>query len=125
MFSSNRLLNYLVFISSWCIDFINNDSDNIESWGPTGMLQESIKNLNISDINFFPKIIGDHKFNSRVGLKEICLKQENVSFLHKNVANLYISYKLDTWSKDLNTNFTLVNSLFGAVKLTKNAGLQI
>ena len=31
-----------------------------------------------------------------------------------------ISYELDTWSNDLNTDFTLGNCLFGAVKLTKN-----
>ena len=43
-----------------------------------------------------------------------------MSFLHKNVVNLYIIYTLDTWSKDLNTDFTLGNCLFGAVKLTKN-----
>ena len=29
-------------------------------------------------------------------------------------------YTLDTWSKDLNTDFRLGNCLFGAVKLTKN-----
>ena len=44
-----------------------------------------------------------------------------MSFLHKNVVNLYVSYNLDEWSKDLNTHFTLGNSLFEAVKLTKNA----
>ena len=53
--------------------------------------------------------------------KVICLKQDSVSFLHKKVANLYISCELDTWSEDLNTNFTLGNCLFEAVKLTKNA----
>ena len=41
-------------------------------------------------------------------------------FSHKNVVNLYISYTQDTWSRDLNTDFTLSNCLFGAVKLTKN-----
>ena len=33
---------------------------------------------------------------------------------------MYISYKLDAWSKDLNTDFTLSNCIFGAVKLAKN-----
>ena len=42
-------------------------------------------------------------------------------FLYKEVVNLYISYKLDEWSKDLNTDFALGNCLFGAVKLTKNS----
>ena len=32
-----------------------------------------------------------------------------------------LSYNLDEWSKDLNTDFTLGNRLSGAVKLTKNA----
>ena len=30
-----------------------------------------------------------------------------MSFIHGNVLNLYISYKLDTWSKDLKTDFML------------------
>ena len=42
-------------------------------------------------------------------------------FFYKDIVNLYITYKLDTWSKDLNTDFALGNFLFGAVKLTKNA----
>ena len=41
-------------------------------------------------------------------------------FFIKNVVNLYISYKLDTWSRDLKTDFTFDICLFGAVKLTKN-----
>ena len=49
------------------------------------------------------------------------LEQGSVSFHHKNIVKLYILYKLDTWSKDLNTYFTLGNCLFWAVKLTKNA----
>ena len=58
--------------------------------------------------------------NDKVGTADKSLKQNSVSFLHKNKANLYITYKLGTWPKDINTNFTLGNSLFGAVKLTKN-----
>ena len=39
----------------------------------------------------------------------------------KYIANLCITYKLDKWFKDLNTYFTLGNSLFEAIKLTQNA----
>ena len=46
---------------------------------------------------------------------------ENRPFLYKIMVNLYITYKLDAWSQGLNTNFTLGNCLFGAVKLIKNA----
>ena len=48
-----------------------------------------------------------------------CLINNNISYF-KKVINLYISYTLDTWSRDLNTDFTLRNCLFAAVKLTKN-----
>ena len=43
-----------------------------------------------------------------------CLRLSIFS-LHKKVVNLYISYALDTWSWDLNTE------LFGSVKLTTSA----
>ena len=49
------------------------------------------------------------------------MKQYKATFTHRNVANLLISYELDTWSRDLSTEFTLGDCLFGAVKLTKNA----
>ena len=34
--------------------------------------------------------------------------------------NLYIAYELNVWSYDLDTDFTLKNSLFGDGKLTEN-----
>ena len=89
-------------------------------WGSTRMSQENIKNSHTSDTTFSPKLYNKYTFD-RVEFKGICLRQDSVSFLHKKVVNLYISYKLDTWSKDSNKDFTLGICLFGAVKLTKNA----
>ena len=40
------------------------------------------------------------------------------------MVNLFIAYELDTWSKDINNDFTFKNCLFGSVKLTKNADLD-
>ena len=34
---------------------------------------------------------------------------------------IYISYILTPWLRNLNTDFTLNNCLFGSVRLTKNA----
>ena len=62
-----------------------------------------------------PKLIS---YNSRIKLK---IKG---SGLKKNVVNLFIVYNLDTWSQDINTEFTLKNCLFGSVKLTRNADLD-
>ena len=52
------------------------------------------------------------------------MKLEKISFNHKNVVNLFIAYELDTWSRDLNMDFTLGDCLFGAFKLTENADLD-
>ena len=121
-FSSNGLQKYLVFMKTRYIKFISNSGRNsrIESWGSTGMSGEKIKKSTYFRCCFFPKLIGDYLFNNIVTFKGIYLKQDNVSFLHKNIVSLYIFYELDIWSKSLNTDFTLGNSLFGAMKLNKN-----
>ena len=58
----------------------------------------------------------------RLKFKGNCLKQEDkASFTLDNVVTLFIVCELDRWSRDLNTDFTLKECLFGSVKLTKNA----
>ena len=37
---------------------------------------------------------------------------------------VYEAYELDTWSQDLNFDFTLKDCLFEGIKLAKNAGLD-
>ena len=38
--------------------------------------------------------------------------------------NFFIAYELNTWSRDLNPDFTLKDCLFGGVKLAKNVDLD-
>ena len=124
-FSSNGPQNYLIFTSIRKIIFISNENDNIDLWGSiksTGISQEIIKKPHISNVDFSPKIIREYKLNSRMEFKGMYLRNlQEIYFLHKKVGNLYISHKLDTWSKDLNTDFAQGNCLFGAVSLNKNA----
>ena len=47
------------------------------------------------------------------------MKQDKSTFTNRNMANLFIAFEPDTWSKDLSTRFTLGDCLFRAVKLTK------
>ena len=73
---------------------------------------------------FSTPVTSDNSFdNGKIGskFKGNCLLQDNVSFTQSNVVNIFIVYKLDTCSRDLKTDFTLSDCLFGAVKLTKNA----
>ena len=83
------------------------------------MWEESLKNPSTPDNSFIPKRIDAYPL-SKVKFDGNCLRKNNASFLHENVVNLYITYKLVSWSRDLNRVFTLGICLFGAVKLTKN-----
>ena len=47
----------------------------------------------------------------RVEFKGSYLKQDKVTFTPRNIINLYIAYELDTWSQDLNADFTLKDCL--------------
>ena len=60
--------------------------------------------------------------NSKVRLRFTgsCLKQDKATFTPNIVVNLYIVYELNILSQDLNTKFTLKDSLFGSGKITKN-----
>ena len=77
----------------------------------------------IQPILVFPQKVYIYMNNSRLRpeLRGRCLKQSKVIFTTNNVVNLFIVYELDRWSQDLNTGFTLKDSLFGSVKLNKNA----
>ena len=55
----------------------------------------------------------------RARFKGICFIQDIASTIHRNVVNLFIVYKLSTWPRDLNLDFTLVDCLFEAAKLTE------
>ena len=71
--------------------------------------------------NFGPKLTFIYNRGIGAKFKGNYLSQGNIYFTHRNVLNLFIVYKLDTWSRNLNSDFTLDDCLFGAVKLTKNA----
>ena len=86
------------------------------------MLEENIENITKSDSNFAPTFVNylvlpDINFNGH------CLTKNKI-YIPKKVINLYISYILNTWLRNLNIYFTLDNCLFGSVKLTKNADLD-
>ena len=58
--------------------------------------------------------------NIRAKFDVCCLIQKKITHTHKKVVNIYIVYELKLWTHSTATKFTLINLLFGAVKLTKN-----
>ena len=49
------------------------------------------------------------------------LNQRNTTFTPSNIIIYFIIYELDTWSRELNSDFNLKDCLFGGVKLAENA----
>ena len=43
-----------------------------------------------------------------------------ISNNNKNIVNIFVFYKLDPISSTRNTDYTIQNALFGAMKITKN-----
>ena len=82
------------------------------------MSAESIENITKSDSRFAPAFV-DHHLLPDENFNGHCLIKNNIT-LPKKVMNLYSSYKLTPWSRNLDTVFPLDNCLFGSVKLTKN-----
>ena len=73
------------------------------------MSEKSIENITTSEKSSGPTLINsypllDVKFNSHL-----------ISDSGK-VISLYISYKIDTWPRDLDIDFRLCNCLFGVVE---------
>ena len=94
------------------------NTSEVLSWKSKGFSEESIENITTSDRNFAKTLINCYPLPD-VKCNEHCLINNNNTSL--GTINLYISYTLDWWSRDLTTHSILGNCLFGSVKLTKNA----
>ena len=85
------------------------------------MLNEKFRSLYKINKIISPKLQWN-KSRLRLRFEGSCLKQEDTTpITPNNVVNLFIVYELDTWSQDLNVDFTLKYWLIGSVKITKNA----
>ena len=49
------------------------------------------------------------------------VKENKVIYPAKSAVNIYILYKSDTGSSSKNTDFTIQNALFGAIKITEDS----
>ena len=120
-FSSGMFQTYLVSIPSHKFIKYFNGTTWIHLWESNRMSEENIENITKSDCNFAPTFVDQHvlpatNFNGQ------CLTN-NISIPNK-VINIYTSYILNHWPRDVNTDFVWGSSLFGFAKLTKNVDLD-
>ena len=112
-FSSGIFQNYLVFIPANKYVKYFTGTTWIELWKSNEMSEKSIENITKSDSNFAPTFV-DHHVLPDVNYNGHCLIKNNIS-VPKKVIDLYISYTLGSQLRNLNTDFTLGNCLFGSV----------
>ena len=121
-FSSGIFQNYLVFIPAKKYFKYFSGTTRIELWKSNRMSEESIENITKSNSNFAPTFV-DHHLLPDINFNGNCLTKNNI-FIPKKVINLYISYALVPQLRNLNTDFTLGDCLFGSAKLNKNDDLD-
>ena len=83
---------------------------------------ETITPPTTSDNSLTPAL-SYYSTKTRVKFIGSCLEQNKITYIHKNVVNIYIVYELGAFSSHDNDP-TLKNSLFGAVTLDKNADID-
>ena len=96
-------------------------SSGITHWKSTGIDNYSLKTdlrgvANTSGI--YPKVSG--KTRMSVVFSGNYVKEKKSIYPTKSAVNIYIVYKLDTIKPTRNTDFTIQNALFGAVKITED-----
>ena len=116
--------NYLVYECK-VNSFVFNDK-KIINWKSTGIFNYS------DDYYYVMNAIEDTKTNLpllKIDKEVYVLLQGNyfqqnnniiIPNKNKNVVNIYVVYKLDPISSTRNTDYTIQNALFGAMKITKN-----
>ena len=121
-FEEDGAQNYLVFqpINEYFKVIIN--TDYVSSWKSKGLSAEIIKSPSTSYHSLIPAW-SYYGTKTRVKFTGSCLQQPKVSYTHGAIVNIYIVYELGASGSNDNDP-TLKNSLFGAVRLTKNADID-
>ena len=115
--------NYLVFppLNKYFKIIANADTKYISSWQSKGLSDKIIKASVTSNFKLNLKI-SYYGTKARLEFRAGCLKQNRTTFNHGKIVNIYIVYELDKlYSK---SHPTLVNCLFGAISITKNADVD-
>ena len=112
--------SYLVYECK--MDSFNFTSKKISKWKSTGIFtysdDSSMKGIEDTKTKL-PELKNDGRMH--VYLQGNHFQQNNAIIPNNNhVINIYVVYKLDPISSTRNTDYTIQNALFGAMKITKN-----
>ena len=85
------------------------------------MSSEKLTSPTTTDNSLSPSIKWPKDSKFCLIFKGSCLNQKNATYTPNNRITFLILYELDTYSWDLNSDFTVKDCLFGGVKLARNA----
>ena len=120
-FEEDGTQNYLVVQPLNKYFEVITNTDFVSPWKSKRLHAESIKPPTISDNSLTPTL-NYYGIKIRAKFTGSSLKPPKISYTHGKVVNIYIVYELNKiYTK---TTPTLVNCLFGAVSLTKNADID-
>ena len=101
--------------------FLKQTAAGITHWKSTGIDNYSL-NTDLrgvaNTLGVYPKVSGGTRMN--VKFSGNYFKENNSIYPIKSVVNIYIVYSLDPIKSTRNTDFTIQNALFGAVKIKKD-----
>ena len=124
-FEKDGTQNYLVFQPMYRyfkrIAGVGNGS-YIYYWQSKGLSDEKINSLKTPNHSITPNL-NYYRTKTRAEFNGNCLKQDSVTFNHGKVVNIYIVYEISK-SIDIRDYLTLENCLFGAVSLSRTAGIR-
>ena len=124
-FEEDGMQNYLVFqpiyrYFKWIVGLAS--GNYIYYWKSKGLSDERINSIKTPDYEITPKW-NYYGTKTRVEFNGSCLKQDKITYTHGKIVKIYIVYELTGSDSDGNDP-TVKNSLFGAVRLTKNADID-
>ena len=104
--------------------YLNTDNSGyLLSWASKGLSNENIKPNPVTNSIINPSLTKYLDTKIRVKFNGNCLKQDKITYTHGKVVNIYIVYKIFSYSYR-DDYPTLKNCLFGAVTLTKNTDID-
>ena len=101
--------------------YFKQTSSGITHWKSTGRNDYSLKTdlRGVSNTSGdYPKVSGETRMS--VIFSGNYVKENKSIYSTKSAVNIYIVYKLDTITSTRNTDFSIQNALFGAVKITED-----
>ena len=101
---------------------LNGNTPYILSWKYKGLSSEIITPSPVSN-NLFNPLLYYSGTKIRVKFNRKCLKQSKISYTHGKIVNIYTFYEI-TGASYGDDSPALINSLFGAVTLTKNYDIE-